>query len=113
MSAPAHFRFFSARLAAVFVAGLLTAACGGASHSVGGGPRGTLRLNGEPSDALLDVDDTHLGPVGMFAEKGLLLKPGAHRVVVRRDGYFPEYRLVEIEAGEIEILSISLRPLPE
>jgi hypothetical protein len=49
----------------------------------------------------------------MFEKKGLLLRPGVHRVIVRANGYFPVYRQVEIVEDERIILEIILRPLPD
>ena len=79
----------------------------------GPGPRGTLRFIGEPKDARLEVDETSLGPIGLFEKKGLLLRPGTHRVIVRAEGYFPAYKLVDIENKKIVVLRITLRPIPE
>jgi hypothetical protein len=77
------------------------------------GPRGTLRFDGEPGEAVLAVDGTRLGPLSMFSERGVLLKPGAHRIAVRADGYFPEYRMVEVVEGRVELIKIALRPIPK
>lgn len=76
-------------------------------------PRGTLRFRGEPKDATLAVDETRIGPIRMFEEKGLLLKPGEHRVFVSAPGYFSDYRIVVIEADKTRIETIKLRPLPD
>ena len=76
-------------------------------------PRGTLRFGGEPKDALVEVDEVSLGTLQLFAQTGILLKPGRHNVVVRKEGYFPEYRLVEIEPQAVVVLTVQLRPIPE
>lgn len=76
-------------------------------------PRGTLRFSGEPGEAHVEVDETHLGPMSMFQTNGLLLKPGPHRVIVRAEGYFPEYRIVNIEKDTVVVAEITLRPIPE
>ncbi|MCP4606932.1 MAG: PEGA domain-containing protein [Proteobacteria bacterium] len=91
---------------------IFTIACGGA-QKIDVGPRGTLRFEGEPKDALIELDEVHMGPIRMFESKGLLLRPGEHRVIVRAEGYFPEYRLVEIRDGEVISLKVELRPVPE
>ncbi len=90
----------------------LLAGCGGA-QTVKPDPRGTLRFKGDPKDAHIEVDEVHLGPVSMFEQKGLLLRPGEHRVIVRAEGYFPEYRLVIVEENKLEVLKITLRPMPD
>ncbi len=105
----------STRPAIVFASYLLAGSvwgCGGA-QTVDPGPRGTMRFACEPADAVLEVDETRLGPVGMFAERGLLLSPGTHRVVLRAEGRFPEFRLVEIADGELLVVEIALRPVPD
>lgn len=91
---------------------VLIAACG-ATRPLKAGPRGTLRFSGQPRDASVEIDDVHLGPIHMFEKKGLLLRPGVHRVIVRANGYFPVYRQVEIIEDERIILEIILRPLPD
>jgi hypothetical protein len=75
-------------------------------------PRGTLRFEGNPEDAHLVVDETSLGPVSMFKEQGIKLRPGTHRIVVQKEGYFPEYRLVEVEANTVSVVEIELREVP-
>ncbi len=89
----------------------LIASCGGA-QKVDTGPRGTLRFEGSPADASIEVDETRLGPLHMFRERGLLLRPGPHRVIVRAPNHFPEYRIVEIEENKTVVLKIELRPIP-
>jgi hypothetical protein len=91
------------------------AACGGAQRSgvVDPGPRGTLRFQGSPAEASVEVDEDRVGPLRMFTTHGLLLRPGQHRVVVRAEGYFPEYRLVEIKESEVTVLAVDLRAVPE
>jgi hypothetical protein len=95
----------------VFLAAALFTACG-AAQKPAPDPRGALRIEGNPKDANVEVDETHLGPINMFEKQGVLLRPGEHQVVVRADGYFPEYRIVEIGEGEVTVLKIDLRPVP-
>jgi hypothetical protein len=76
-------------------------------------PRGTLRFSGEPRDAHIEIDEKSIGPMNMFETMGLLLKPGPHRIIVRADGYFPEYRIVNIEENTVQVAEIFLRPIPE
>ena len=89
----------------------MVAACGSA-RSPEVGPRGTLRLAGEPKDALVEIDEVHLGPIYMFEKKGLLLRPGEHRLVVRREGFFPMYKQVKITKDKISKMKIVLRYRP-
>lgn len=92
---------------------LFVAACGGSHKTVDPGPRGTLRFECGPKATVLEVDETLLGPADMFRENGLLLKPGTHRVVLRADGYFPDYRLVEVLEGEVTVIKADLRKIPD
>jgi len=87
--------------------------CGGARKTSDPGPRGTLRFECEPHDAILEVDETLLGPASMFEENGLLLKPGTHRVILRLDGHFPEHDMVEIVEGQVVVLKKALRKIPD
>ena len=105
-------RFRRSLAAALALAGVV-GACGGGQRPVDPGPRGTLRFKVDPGDALVEVDEVRLGPAEMFEEHGLLLKPGAHRVILKLEGFFTEYRVVEIVEGEVLLLEASLRPVPE
>jgi hypothetical protein len=94
---------------------LIWSACGcGAAHRPDDpGPRGTLRFKIEPGEALVEVDEVRLGPASMFEQQGLLLKPGEHRVTLKLEHHFTEYRIVEIVEGEVLLLEATLRPVPE
>ncbi len=85
--------------------------CGGARLRPEG-PRGTVRFDGEPGDAHLSIDETSMGPVAMFRESGVRLRPGTHRIVVRKSGYFPEYRLVEVVENQLTVVEVALRAIP-
>jgi hypothetical protein len=87
------------------VLALLATACGAGQRPADAGPRGTLRVACEPATAIVEIDERRLGPVSMFEAQGVLLRPGQHRVIVRAEGYFAEYRLT--------VLEIALRPVPE
>jgi hypothetical protein len=84
----------------------------GAAHLKTDGPRGTVRFKGEPGDAHLFIDETSLGPVAMFEESGVKLRPGTHRILLEKAGYFPEYRLVEVVDGTLTMVEIELREIP-
>lgn len=92
---------------------LLLAACGAGQRPTDVGPRGTLRFEVEPAGAIVEVDEQRVGPAEMFQAKGLLLKPGQHRVILRAEGYFTEYRLIEIAEDQVTVLELELRPVPE
>jgi hypothetical protein len=92
---------------------LLLTACGAGQKPADVGPRGTLRFAVEPGEAVVEVDEKRLGPASMFETKGLLLKPGQHRVILRAEGFFTEYRLVDISEDQVTVLELDLRPVPE
>ena len=96
-----------------FALALLLPACGAGQRPADVGPRGTLRFEVEPGEAVVEVDEQRLGPASMFETKGLLLKPGQHRVVLRAEGFFTEYQLVEITENQVTVLELELRPVPE
>ena len=89
------------------------AGCGGAQRPVDPGPRGALRFKVVPAAALVEVDEVRLGPASMFEEQGLLLKPGPHRVILKLEGYFTDYRIVDIVEDQVLSLELELRPVPE
>jgi PEGA domain len=105
--------FRASLLAATIIVFFGISGCGGVQKNDGPGPRGTVRFSGEPGDARIEVDETHLGPLNMFEKKGVLLKPGSHRIIVRADGYFPEYQIIEIKENELLVVEIELRAVPE
>lgn len=70
-----------------------------------------LRVDGAPRDASVYVDERFVGLLGVVAARGVRLPEGQHRIMVRRDGYFPWYRLVTSDRQAIE-LSVELRRIP-
>ena len=102
----------NAVLALCLGAALFAAACGGAQKGPAQ-PRGALRFEVAPKEAIIEVDETRLGPASMLSKQGLLLKVGQHRVVVSLEDHFPEYRLVDIREDEVATVRITLRPTPE
>jgi hypothetical protein len=89
----------------------MTIGCGAATLKTDG-PRGTVRFEGEPKDAHLFIDETSLGPVAMFQENGVKLRPGAHRILIQKEGYFSEYRLVEVAENALVLVKVTLREIP-
>jgi hypothetical protein len=49
----------------------------------------------------------------MFEQKGVLLRPGEHRIIVRSPLHFPEYRLVTVKANTTQTVEVKLRPIPD
>ena len=98
-------------LALVLLSCALLSACGGAQKPAE--PRGALRFDVAPPEAIVEVDEARLGPASMLAKQGLLLKVGRHRVVVTLEDFFPEYRLVDVRENEVATLEVELTPAPE
>ena len=86
-------------------------ACGGVQHREMA-PRGTVRFKGEPRDAHLEINEIHLGPLHMFEESGVMLKPGQQRIVVSKTGYFTAYRIVDVKVNTLQTVEINLREIP-
>jgi hypothetical protein len=105
-------RHRNALVALSVAAALVVSACGGAQKRPAE-PRGALRFEVAPPEAIIEVDETRLGPASMLAKQGALLKVGQHRVVVSADDHFPEYRLVDIREDEVATVRITLTPTPE
>jgi len=75
-------------------------------------PTGGLRFAGEPLDARVYINEKLSGTLGLFVDRPLLLRPGTYRVKLVADGFYPEYR--EIEVGqEIVPFTITLTAVPE
>jgi hypothetical protein len=89
----------------------LLAGCGGAQQPKDE-PRGTLRFKGEPGDALLEINETDLGPIRMFEKSGVLLRPGPQRIVVSKEGYFTDYRIVDVKVNTLQTVEVTLREMP-
>jgi hypothetical protein len=64
------------------------------------------------TDALVFVDDQHVGSVATLRGRALAMRPGAHRIEVRREGHFAFYRDVTVAPGSRERLLVKLRRTP-
>ncbi len=104
------FRFIHLSVS-IFIVFLLTACFETIAPDVG--PRGTLRFKSNQKDALLEVDETRLGSIGMFEQSGVLLHPGEHRIVVSQKGYFKEYRLITVVEDQLQTVEVNLTPVPD
>ena len=74
----------------------------------------SLKLSGNMPDAIVTVDDQHLGSLAYVSRRGVALPPGQHRITVEKVGYFPFDRLVEAKEGEASVdVKVVLEPVPE
>ncbi len=78
---------------------------------VGSLPTGdaTLWINSAPTGATVRIDGAR---VGLTGELDLLnLAPGRYQIEVRREGYVPEIRSVELGSGDARLLTLALTPV--
>jgi hypothetical protein len=66
----------------------------------------TLRLQLQPTDALVELDGTGV------TDKELITTPGLHRISVHAADFVPELRAVELTAGRELTLTVKLSPKP-
>lgn len=93
--------------AAALLLSLALVACAGAQTI-------SLRLKGNVPDALVTIDDQHLGTVKYVGIRGVALPPGQHRVTIEKVGYFPFDKIVEAKEGDGPIeLQVKLEPVPD
>jgi hypothetical protein len=97
-----------ARLAALFVALPLVAACGAAQVQTT-----SLRVKGNVPDASVTIDDQYVGALAYVARRGVALPPGKHRITVEKAGYFPWDKLVEAEGKTPIHLDVELTKIPD
>ena len=63
-------------------------------------------------DALIFVDEHHVGTVASLKGRPLALRPGLRRLEVRREGFFAYYRDLQITKGTRQKLVVKLRREP-
>ncbi len=73
---------------------------------------GSLVFTCDPIDARLSIDETDLGPCALWSSRAVALGPGAHRVVVSREGYLPAESEV-VPTGRRVTVAVTLRRVPE
>jgi hypothetical protein len=88
---------------------LVFAACGGAAppQATSQGPDALLRFQCTVKDAELWLDGRFLAEV-REVPAGVLVAPGPHRLIVRRDGYHETYLWISADAGQTQTLAIDL-----
>lgn len=68
-----------------------------------------LFISTVPSAAEIRIDNRTVGTSGNLDI--LMLEPGRYTVEVRKDGYLPEVRRVDVRGSDIELLRVVLTPL--
>lgn len=71
----------------------------------------TLRINAEPGNARVVIDDDTVVAAQATAVQPLRLSVGRHLVTVEADGYFPHDLALDLPSGETSV-DVRLRPLP-
>jgi hypothetical protein len=75
-------------------------------------PTVSLRMQGEPPEASVTIDDEYVGPLSVVMARGVALPVGSHRISVEAEGYFPWDKIVEARSGLVR-LDVRLNPLPD
>jgi hypothetical protein len=71
---------------------------------------GFVSVRADIPGALVFVDGEEKGPAPL---DGLMLSPGSHEILVRREGYRPETQTLNVRAGKEYSADFLLRPAPE
>ena len=74
---------------------------------------GRLEITTIPDSATLEINGTHCGATPYIDS---LVKPGKYKVVVKKDGYRPSERTVEVSGGSVVSVTdslMSINPAPE
>ncbi len=75
-------------------------------------PTVSLRMQGDPPEASVTIDDEYVGPLSVVAARGVALPVGSHRISVEAEGYFPWDKIV-LAKKELVRLDVHLRPIPD
>jgi len=75
-------------------------------------PTGGLRLDVDPPEARVWVNDKLFGTASTWEGRVILLGPGTKRLKLAADGYYTEYREIEV-VDEVVLVEVSLTPVPE
>ena len=74
----------------------------------------SLRLEGNPGDATVVIDDEDIGPLAFVQTRGVALPPGKHHISVTAPGYLPWDKAVEAKPGDPLIrYDVALIPIPD
>lgn len=94
------------------LAGLALLTGCGAARPRASAVAGALVFACEPADARVSLDETDLGPCALWSARAVALGPGAHRVVVSREGYLPMESEVTPSGRRVTVRA-ALRRVPE
>ena len=93
---------------AVVTAGVAAAAaCGGSARTRPPSTAAILQVDCPVADAMLWIDDQAVGEVGEIT-RGVLVRPGAHRIEVRHDRYHTRYILMTLQRGQAHTVHVTM-----
>ena len=73
-----------------------------------------LRINGDPDEALVHINDRYVGKLGRLEKQGIKLVPGEYRVTIDANGYFPHDEIVTIvDAQPPQPMNVALEEVPD
>jgi hypothetical protein len=69
----------------------------------------SLFISSQPSEVQVFINDTNVGETGTLDVLGL--QPGSYTLELRREGYLPEVRRVDLKDGVTELVNVVLTPI--
>lgn len=101
-----------AMLACAVLACALAGACGGRHRPTGGVERddAIIQLRSNVRDAQVYIDGRFVAPLDGVA-RGIAMRPGFHRIELRRDDYFSSYLELELTRAERRKVRMELAPV--
>jgi hypothetical protein len=98
--------------AGALLACLLAGACGGGQRPSGAVERddAIVQLRSNVRDAQVYVDGRFVAPLDAVA-RGIAVRPGYHRIELRRDEYFSSYLELELARAERRQVRMELAPV--
>ena len=90
----------------------LAGACGGTARSASGIERddAIVQLRSNVRDAQVYIDGRFVAPLDAIA-RGIAMRPGYHRIELRRDEYFSSYLELELARAERRKVRLELAPV--
>ncbi len=75
-------------------------------------PAGSLKLDVEPAEALVYLNDSLIGRAADLKRAIIPVSSAEARVQVSADGYFSEYRLIQVGPAELAVAQVKLHRVP-
>ena len=112
MSGPSGATRAAVLAGAVLAGAVLAGACGGSHRPTGGVERddAIIQLRSNVRDAQVYIDGRFVAPLEGVA-RGIAMRPGFHRIELRRDDYFSSYLELELTRAERRKVRMELAPV--